>query len=523
MKILSSNLVFKEDSLFIKEFIPSSNVKYPLFFTRRNCCVTLSLCFIGCIIHLYISGFYTELVIAKIFIFWFGYLLFEKFFNWYKKKKIENNISSTIQSMVKLSLLVQKCYHFLHDCDNLYQIYTYANNSKDSKKNCFGYLLMPELKEKFIILLHNLINHHVSNITEIQKKILFKEFVSNFVYLYHSDCKFDIQNFSLENINKAKYIFFLLQSEFLKLSALCLCPVLWKVNCTAQINYLFSSITNLNKVYCDLNGPLYEEFNVYSLFTNNKNYNHGNEKKDVIDSDLKSKIVSVRQHIQKMMVHIKFIEDSFDSDSKPNQELNVSLDKLSKEAHVFNELISTLQIHILKYNNKNYINEENLFENTININQEIDKKYDEVNFNNSCEDELFFGISDDKSLEVENTCNNNEIYDTAHNANLIMELRVALQGKQIEWQERESNLLKKHPELSKNVSHDESTDSEEYEAKHSIRKVARDFPLENVFPMALPIQNFANDIASIASTWNNIAVESFGNDSDTESESVSDQ
>lgn len=63
------------------------------------------------------------------------------------------------------------------------------------------YLLMPELKSLLITVLQDLINSLVYNVSEVHTFFPLKDSVSNIIYLYRTDCKIDLKNNSLENIN----------------------------------------------------------------------------------------------------------------------------------------------------------------------------------------------------------------------------------------------------------------------------------------------------------------------------------
>lgn len=66
------------------------------------------------------------------------------------------------------------------------------------------YLLMPELKILLLTVIQDLVNNLVYNISEIHTFFPLKDSVSNIIHLYLADCKIDIQNTSLENINVSK-------------------------------------------------------------------------------------------------------------------------------------------------------------------------------------------------------------------------------------------------------------------------------------------------------------------------------
>jgi len=71
----------------------------------------------------------------------------------------------------------------------------------DKNIHFFMYLLMPELKSILLNVLQDLINHLIYNISEVHTFFPLKDFISNVVYLYLTDCEIDVKNTSLENIN----------------------------------------------------------------------------------------------------------------------------------------------------------------------------------------------------------------------------------------------------------------------------------------------------------------------------------
>lgn len=312
---------------------------------------------------------------------------------------------------------------------------------------------------------------------------------------------------------KAKYLFFLLQSEFLKQSALCLCPVLWTSKSFSQLNHLIETISQVEKIYANSYGALLEEYNVYSLFVNN-NVERDKLPNDGVDinSDLKLKVSTIRQFLQNMMVHVRFMEDSIENITKCKiDDLNDTLNILAKEANVFNELISTTQIYILKANNCKKDDATRLVDNTSEI---IDQEDIETNepVKSIFEDELFFGISEEHCEDEPTKCCNEDVFDKSNNQNLMLELKVALKDKQNEWKQRESKLLKKHPQCEDSSDEEESTEKLYIE---KVRKVALDLPSSEGFSFQFPSKNVANEIATVASKWNT-KIESFGDNSDSD-------
>lgn len=321
---------------------------------------------------------------------------------------------------------------------------------------------------------------------------------------------------------KAKYLYFLLQSEFLKQAALCLCPILWTFNSHLQINHLIETVAKFEEVYLDAHNVLLGEYNQSLLFKNN---NIEQSKSIPGDStthsnlDLKSKMYNVRHFLQNMMVHMRFMEDSIENSSESYiNDITSTLNVLIKEINTFNEYVSNLQIYILKTTNNNHkINKTVSTDN--HYNEEIDHIVTNTNepIKRVCEDELFFGVSEELGIEpADSKILNEEIFDKSNNHELMLELKVALKDKQAEWKHRECKLLEKHPHLnvlSEEIENNEKPQPDEYTNK--IRKTTLDFPPNENFPMQLPNTGFANEIAMIACKWNT-NIQSFGDDSDSD-------
>lgn len=313
----------------------------------------------------------------------------------------------------------------------------------------------------------------------------------------------------LKNIlrfQKAKYTYFLLQSEFLKQSALCLCPVLWTTNSSSQINRLIITIGEIENVYSNSYDVLFEEYNIYSLFKNN---NKQRDKNTNSNSDLKLKIYNVRQFLQNMMVRVLCMEDSVEKSSKCSiDDINKTLNVLVKEVNVLNELISTLQIYNLKTNNDH---DKGKTYDPIEVDDHIDTETNE-SIKVIREDELFFGVSEELTEKMSNTfCE--EVFDTSNNKKLMLELKVALKEKQEEWKRRECKLLEKHPQL-KDLPDEEECNQNHNDYINKVRKVTSDLPLNEVISMQLP-NSFANEIAMVAGKWNTV-IESISDDSDSD-------
>jgi hypothetical protein len=69
---------------------------------------------------------------------------------------------------------------------------------------------MPELKNLLLTVMQDLINNLIHNISEIHQFFPLKDSISNIVYLYLTDCKIDLENTSLENINVSGIVLIIL-------------------------------------------------------------------------------------------------------------------------------------------------------------------------------------------------------------------------------------------------------------------------------------------------------------------------
>lgn len=305
----------------------------------------------------------------------------------------------------------------------------------------------------------------------------------------------------------------MLQSEFLKQLTLCLCPVVWTPKSFSKMNHLIDTFGKIEKDYSNSYNILYEEFNVYSLFKNN-NIGYNIQPDNNTNSDLKLKVYNIRQHLQSIMVNVKYIEDSIENCSKYSvDDINSTLNILLKDINVFSELISALQIYVLKKNN--YQKDQTLLTNTnsIEVNDHLNTENNEQ-IKVVCEDELFLGVSDKFTDKIDSKLCDEVVFDKSNNHNLMLELKVALKVKQDEWKIRENKLLEKHPHLSECEMSDEENNIDYNEYSNKIRKVARDLPPNENFSVGFPSKSFANEIAMVACKWNS-AIESFGDESDS--------
>jgi hypothetical protein len=281
------------------------------------------------------------------------------------------------------------------------------------------------------------------------------------------------------------------------------------------MNRLIETIEEIEKVYSNSYDVLYDEYNIYSLFKNNNMKHDKYSGKDTNTSDLKLKICSIRQFLQNMMVHVKFMEDSIEDNTSTHctDNINSTLNVLVKEVNIFNELISKLQIYCLKTCNDDMKDKVNLTNNQIEVVDYTEKETIEPD-KGICKDELFFGISEEVTEIIDNKSCNEEIFDKSNNHHLMLELKVALKNKQEEWKQREEKLMEKHP-LFNDLSEEEKCDEKKNIYINKVRKVALDLPPDERFPIQLPCKNFADEIAMVACKWNT-EIKSFGDDSDSD-------
>lgn len=318
---------------------------------------------------------------------------------------------------------------------------------------------------------------------------------------------------------KAKYTYFLLQSEFLKQCAICFYPVFWTANSSSQMNRLIAIIRNIEIVYSKSFNVLSEDYIVYSLFKKNGIDHIKQSDEDIsINNDLKMKVYTVKQSLQNLVIHVKCIEDSIEKSlTHCIDDVNNTLNTLVLETKHFNELVSALQIYVLKTNRVENKKDKLTFckdEENI-LDPEINEPINEV-----FKDQLFFGISEQPLEESDNIFGEEEIFDKSNNQSLILELKVALKDKQLEWKTREFKLFEKHPQLKNlsnpDVEYCDKSDFNKQEYENRIRKVAHYMSPDEIFSLQLPNKCVANEIAIVASKWNTV-FQTYGDNTDSDS------
>lgn len=70
--------------------------------------------------NVFYSKYWDVWTTVGMLIFWFGCVSMDILYNLKQNRTIKNIIVKTIQSMEKLSLLIQKSTHFLQECNNLH-------------------------------------------------------------------------------------------------------------------------------------------------------------------------------------------------------------------------------------------------------------------------------------------------------------------------------------------------------------------------------------------------------------------
>jgi len=70
--------------------------------------------------NVFFSKYWDVWTTVGMLIFWFGCAFMDVLYNLKQNRTIKNTIMKTIQSMEKLSLLIQKSTHFLQECNNLH-------------------------------------------------------------------------------------------------------------------------------------------------------------------------------------------------------------------------------------------------------------------------------------------------------------------------------------------------------------------------------------------------------------------
>lgn len=95
------------------------NLLFNLFFS-----FTFLILWIICgLLSVFLPEKFNKWTTVSICILWIGYIFMEILYDMNQNRTIINKVLKTIKSMEKLSMLIHKMNNFLHECNNLHNVY----------------------------------------------------------------------------------------------------------------------------------------------------------------------------------------------------------------------------------------------------------------------------------------------------------------------------------------------------------------------------------------------------------------
>lgn len=321
-----------------------------------------------------------------------------------------------------------------------------------------------------------------------------------------------------------KYIYLLLQSEFLRQLSLCFIPALWTCNTKILLQNTFSLLSHFSQRCSKRHQQLKSIFLVYYTFEKSDNENLLKKPGfKWIYKEAYVKLCSLSFNLQTVLRDSRHMEEFLEETRacNPNHDNVVhQLDIMSEQIVRDYERCKTVLEDVRKYitslkpkaPGSVVITPPAVQPNTDNKTNIL---LGVTDFNPSGPDEVFVGVSEDQMMEAE-TAPLEETIENPCSKLLISELKVALQSKAKEWKEREKIALK-----NKNIDTDDEEVAEICAKKilddrgdelnqHRKRKFSCDDDVSQYKFKPIPTaeSSFAKQIAETSASWS-LEVEEF--------------
>ncbi|XP_065199857.1 vezatin-like [Planococcus citri] len=474
--ILNSNLVFHDDIIIIKNFTsvyqkPYSVIKSSYF---KLICQTSATSSISLLCSFRAFKF-KPLICVSLSLTPLGFYTVKRLHQMYVEYKDKTCINEMIKNMKDLSMMVHKCVKFIQESEVL--TYYSVNESKikssfgisSGNNNCRGQIMF-QLRRAVYDTLQSIIFNLKTTICSLVKNFPIKKSAENMnfylAFLNEQElccAKNHKETITVDELQKMKYIYLLLQSEFLKRLCLNMNPSL----CVNRINKdkLLHLVETVSVNYAQLHSQIKDVFHIFYILEK-PDERKTTTNADWIYKEAYVKICSVSQNLQTLLRKSRHIEEYLENTRIQNNDHdNVisTLDAFSEELVEHYErsksVIDDFYNYVLRQKPKtsNDINPTSISttEETKDIHR-IAVPVGKSDFNPSCPDEVFIGVSSqEKKTEEENA---DEDYTVSKKCSklLISELKLALKDKAQEWKERERVALQ-----SKNLVDEEESESDE--------------------------------------------------------------
>lgn len=312
---------------------------------------------------------------------------------------------------------------------------------------------------------------------------------------------------------KIKYVFILLQSEFLRQLCLCFTTSLWTRNCYKSINDVFRRLVDFNSKYTRLYTNLKSAFDVHYL---HKSLPRENRRDDIDSNWLYAeaylKLCSVSSNLRSVLSESRSLEEYLEqikiSNNVSNDAVNL-LDRRSDEilakyvqcAPVIDDFCKC--IARLRPKQCERIEPTSpLVENHTTTNQKS-ILLGVTDFSPNGPDEVFVGVSESIKQTDERDTDVADVVTQTCSKLLINELKVALKDKAKEWKERERAALQRKNEdcCDAEMLDDFETNDDEIPSRKERKRVH--FEPTDIPSNAIPVteSSFAKQIAAVSASW----------------------
>lgn len=328
-----------------------------------------------------------------------------------------------------------------------------------------------------------------------------------------------------------KYVYFLLQSEFLRRLCLCFIPYLWIYDTKVSFRELFKSLNNFSKKSSNKYKSLKSVFEIYYIYEKVDNNKCSSLKTDTkwAYREAYVKFCSLSLNMQSVLRESRrieeYLENIFIQDTTHENIVKV-LDKESenivKNFNICKVALDDIRKYIVNLKPKeissNVLNFPT-FKTDVGIHK-TNILLGVTDFRPDWSDEVFVGTSDVKTEETE-IIDSEEVAKSPCSKLLINELKIALQNKAKEWKERERLALKNKNidlgDVEEILSDTETVDSDENDKEISslFKQENTDvLTLENMKacefrPIVTSESLLAKQIASVSASWGLHAEEYF--------------
>ncbi|KAL1458105.1 hypothetical protein WDU94_008279 [Cyamophila willieti] len=284
--LLNSQLILKDDLNILEHFIPNKE-KYQVLsktYSYQGSVVLPSTLVLGVFgVNKYYFNNNLRYALPCLGLTVSSYYLLHKLYVSYQIKKYKKDLHNLIGILQKYSNLIHKNIQFIRDFENISKIHgatgSNVGGSINEKSNKQEWCKLPHLRFNLLTSLNAMCSLAYYNVLELVARFPFNPHLDP--YIKHGLCCLNlteigvadvpldqVDEITVKMLMKAKYIYFLLLSEFLSRIILCFCPYTSSPSALPPHQYiasLFRLINRTSAVYTEQYSSLESLFNVVTI------------------------------------------------------------------------------------------------------------------------------------------------------------------------------------------------------------------------------------------------------------------